>query len=86
MSFKLCVFCSLKKRSAQGQRAVKAELEERERVQEQLLGVREWLDAALSLLSVLEHEPSKKQLQVSHWLSKFDSHTMFLQFICIPAC
>ncbi|XP_067242791.1 nesprin-2 isoform X14 [Chanodichthys erythropterus] len=57
---------SLKERSTQGQRAVRTEVEERGRVQEQLEGVREWLESAISLLSVLEHEPSKKQLQEVH--------------------
>lgn len=47
-------------------RAVRTEVEERERVQEQLEGVREWLESAVSLLAVLEHEPSKKQLQVCY--------------------
>ncbi len=56
--------CSLKERSSQGLRAVRTEVEERERVQEQLEGVREWLESAVSLLAVLENEPSKKQLQV----------------------
>jgi len=66
------MFCSLKERSTQGQRAVRTEVEERGRVQEQLEGVREWLESATSLLSVLEHEPSKKQLQVSHLIFDFD--------------
>ncbi|XP_073690696.1 nesprin-2-like [Garra rufa] len=57
---------SLKERSSQGLRAVRTEVEERERVQEQLEGVREWLESAVSLLAVLEHEPSKKQLQEVH--------------------
>lgn len=59
-----CMSCSLKERSSQGLRAVRTEVEERERVQEQLEGVREWLESAVSLLAVLEQEPSKKQLQV----------------------
>uniref|UniRef100_A0A671L7J1 KASH domain-containing protein n=1 Tax=Sinocyclocheilus anshuiensis TaxID=1608454 RepID=A0A671L7J1_9TELE len=57
---------SLKERSSQGLRAVRTEVEERERVQEQLERVREWLESAISLLAVLEHEPSKKQLQEVH--------------------
>uniref|UniRef100_A0A671NG48 KASH domain-containing protein n=1 Tax=Sinocyclocheilus anshuiensis TaxID=1608454 RepID=A0A671NG48_9TELE len=73
-SFELCQelqalqerYHSLKERSSQGLRAVRTEVEERERVQEQLEGVREWLESAVSLLAVLEHEPSKKQLQEVH--------------------
>ncbi|KTF78168.1 hypothetical protein cypCar_00022230 [Cyprinus carpio] len=61
---------SLKERSSQGLRAVRTEVEERERVQEQLEGVREWLESAVSLLAVLEHEPSKKQLQVKTAVEK----------------
>uniref|UniRef100_A0A9J7YPI6 Nesprin-2-like n=1 Tax=Cyprinus carpio carpio TaxID=630221 RepID=A0A9J7YPI6_CYPCA len=57
---------SLKERSSQGLRTVRTEVEERERVQEQLEGVREWLESANSHLAVLEHEPSKKQLQEVH--------------------
>lgn len=74
-----CVFCSLKERSTQGQRAVRTEVEERGRVQEQLEGVREWLESAISLLSVLEQEPSKKQLQVSHPSCDLSS---LIQFRC----
>ncbi|TRY90471.1 hypothetical protein DNTS_015631 [Danionella cerebrum] len=57
---------SLKEQSSRGQRAVRTEVEQRERVSENLEGVKEWLESAVSLLSVLENEPSKKQLQTLH--------------------
>lgn len=48
----------------QGHKATQAEMNEREKVRAELQGVREWLVAAVTLLSTLEHTPSTKQLQV----------------------
>uniref|UniRef100_A0AAR2KFY0 Calponin-homology (CH) domain-containing protein n=1 Tax=Pygocentrus nattereri TaxID=42514 RepID=A0AAR2KFY0_PYGNA len=57
---------SLKERSARGRKTAQAEMEQREKVREELQGVREWLVAAATLLSGPEHVPQTKQLQEVH--------------------
>lgn len=57
-------FDSVKQRSRQGLEAARMELEERERVQEELHGVQVWLEAAVSLLTEMEQSSSTKELQV----------------------
>lgn len=49
-----------------GRQAVTSEMEEREKVREQLHGVRAWLEAADSLLSELDQNPNNvtQELQV----------------------
>lgn len=59
-----CVSCSLKSQSAQGHKAVQAEMEERTKVCEELQGIREWLAAAGTVLSELEQAPNTERLQV----------------------
>ena len=47
-----------------GRQAVQSEVQERERLKEEIGGVKEWLMAAVSLLSVMEDLPSTQDLQV----------------------
>ncbi|KAI1895379.1 hypothetical protein AGOR_G00105680 [Albula goreensis] len=54
---------NLKEKSMLGQQAVQLEVQERERVKEEISGVKEWLVAAVSLLSVMEDLPSTEELQ-----------------------
>ncbi|KAJ8290335.1 hypothetical protein GJAV_G00011550 [Gymnothorax javanicus] len=54
---------SLKEKGMQGRQAVQSEVQERERVKEEIGGVKEWLMAAVSLLSVVEELPSTQELQ-----------------------
>lgn len=46
--------------------AARMELEEREKVREELQGVRVWLEAADGLLSEMEQNNSTEELQVGH--------------------
>uniref|UniRef100_A0AAY5EBE1 Uncharacterized protein n=1 Tax=Electrophorus electricus TaxID=8005 RepID=A0AAY5EBE1_ELEEL len=57
---------SLKERSAKACKATRAEVEERERVHEELQGIREWIIATVTFLSALEQSPSTKKLQGVH--------------------
>lgn len=57
-------FDSVKQRSREGLEAARMELEEREKVQEELHGVQVWLEAADSLLSEMERSSSTRELQV----------------------
>ncbi|KAB5582142.1 hypothetical protein PHYPO_G00183770 [Pangasianodon hypophthalmus] len=57
---------SLKSRSAQGRKAVQAEMEERTKVCEELQEIRDWLVAAGAVLSELEQAPSTERLQELH--------------------
>ncbi|KAG5857708.1 hypothetical protein ANANG_G00022250 [Anguilla anguilla] len=54
---------NLKEKSMLGRQAVQSEVQERERVKEEIGGVKEWLVAAVSLLSVMEDLPSTQELQ-----------------------
>ncbi|KAJ8288954.1 hypothetical protein COCON_G00016130 [Conger conger] len=56
-------FKNLKEKSMLGRQAVHSEVQERERVKEEISGVKEWLVAAVSLLSVMEDLPSTQELQ-----------------------
>lgn len=55
---------SVKKRSGEGLEVVRTELEEREKVREELHGVQLWLEAADVLLSEMEQGRSTQELQV----------------------
>lgn len=57
-------FDSVKQRSREGLEVARMELEEREKVQEELHGVQVWLEAADSLLSEMEQSSSTRDLQV----------------------
>ncbi len=46
--------------------AARIELEEREKVRDELQGIRVWLEAADSLLSEMEQSGSTQELQVRH--------------------
>lgn len=59
----LCVD-SVKKRSSEGLEAARTELEEREKVREELHGVQLWLQAADVLLKAMEQGRSTEDLQV----------------------
>lgn len=54
----------MKKRSFEGLEVVKAELEEREKVCEELHGIQLWLEAAEVLLNEMEQGRSTQELQV----------------------
>ncbi|KAJ8411705.1 hypothetical protein AAFF_G00153430 [Aldrovandia affinis] len=54
---------NLKEKSMLGRQVVQSEVQERERVKEEIGGVKEWLVAAVSLLSVMEDLPSTQDLQ-----------------------
>lgn len=55
---------SVKKRSGEGLEVVRAELEEREKVREELHGIQLWLEAAEVLLNEMEQGRSTQELQV----------------------
>lgn len=57
-------FHSVKQRSREGLQAARQELEDREKVREELQGIRVWLKAAASLLTEMEQSSSTKELQV----------------------
>ncbi|XP_068608267.1 nesprin-2-like [Brachionichthys hirsutus] len=57
---------SVKQRSRKGLEAAKAELEEREKVREELHCVQIWLEAAENLLSGMEQSSSTEELQEVH--------------------
>ncbi|XP_035850399.1 nesprin-2-like isoform X2 [Sander lucioperca] len=57
---------SVKQRSREGLKAARMELEEREKVQVELQGVRVWLEAADGLLSEMEQSSSTEELQEVH--------------------
>lgn len=59
----LCVD-SVKKRSSEGLEVARMELEEREKVREELHGVQLWLEAADVLLNEMEQGRSAQELQV----------------------
>lgn len=54
----------MKQRSREGLEAARAELEEREKVGEELLAIQMWLQAAHGLLSEMEQSSSTEELQV----------------------
>nr|XP_029131758.1 nesprin-2 [Labrus bergylta] len=56
----------VKQRSRQGLESARMELEEREKLREELQGVKVWLEAADGLLSEMEQSRSTKQLQEVH--------------------
>lgn len=58
---------SVKKRSREGLEAARLELEEREKVWEELQGVRVWLRATDGLLSEMEQSNSAQELPVGHF-------------------
>lgn len=58
-------FDSVKQRSSEGLEAARMELEEREKVREELHGVQVWLEAADGVLSEMEQSCSTGELQVS---------------------
>lgn len=58
-------FDSVKQRSSEGLEAARMELEEREKVREELHGVQVWLEAADGVLSEMEQSSSAQELQVS---------------------
>ena len=55
---------SVKQKSGEGLEATRMELEEREKVREELQGTRVWLEAADGLLLEMEQSGSTKELQV----------------------
>lgn len=75
--------CRVKQRSREGLEAVRTELEEREKVGEELHTVQVWLQAARGLLSQMEQSGSPEELQVggSHgerqWLCMY-----FMVWLC----
>ncbi|MBN3317201.1 SYNE2 protein, partial [Atractosteus spatula] len=56
-------YTNLRRKAGSAGRAASAEMREREQVKEEIRGVKEWLVTAVSLLAVLEHSPSKEELQ-----------------------
>uniref|UniRef100_W5MW17 Spectrin repeat containing, nuclear envelope 2a n=1 Tax=Lepisosteus oculatus TaxID=7918 RepID=W5MW17_LEPOC len=56
-------YTNLRRKAGSAGRAGSAEMREREQVKEEIQGVKEWLVTAVSLLAVLEHSPSKEELQ-----------------------
>lgn len=63
----VCVcFLSVKQRSREGLEAARMELEEREKVCEELQGIRVWLEVADGRLSEMEQSSSTQELQVGH--------------------
>lgn len=71
----LCVD-SVKKRSGEGLEVARMELEEREKVREELHGVQLWLEAADVLLNEMEQGRSTEELQVRR-SSTGSSHFLF---------
>ncbi|KAG5285202.1 hypothetical protein AALO_G00000700 [Alosa alosa] len=57
---------SLRDKCMLGRRATLTELMEREKVRQELQGVRQWLVAAVTLFTALEEDPSTQQLQEVH--------------------
>ncbi|XP_041668040.1 microtubule-associated protein futsch-like isoform X3 [Cheilinus undulatus] len=57
---------SVKQRSMQGLEAARLELEEREKVREELQGIKVWMEAANGVLSEMEKTGSTQQLQEVH--------------------
>lgn len=57
---------SVKKRSREGLEAARLELEEREKVWEELQGARVWLEATDGLLSEMEQSNNAQELPVGH--------------------
>lgn len=57
----------MKQRSREGLEAARTELDEREKVGEELHGVQIWLQAADGLLSEMEQSSSTEELQVGHF-------------------
>nr|XP_020467229.1 uncharacterized protein LOC109966618 [Monopterus albus] len=72
-------YSSVIKRSSEGLKAAKLELEEREKVQEQLHGVQAWLEATDGLLSEMEQSSSTQELQEVH--SQLYTQNTLLQHI-----
>lgn len=64
----MCVFVSVKKKSREGLEAARLELEEREKLWEELHGVRLWLEATDGRLSEMEQSSSSQDLPVRHTL------------------
>lgn len=75
----ICVFNSVKKKSREGLEVARQELEEREKVWEELQGVRVWLNATDGLLSEMEQSNSAQELPVGH-LSAYTS-VLFCFFV-----
>lgn len=65
----------MKKRSSEGLEVARMELEEREKVHEELHGVQLWLQAADVLLNEMEQGRSTEELQVRR--SSGSSHLLF---------
>lgn len=61
----------MKQRSSEGLEAARTELEEREKVAEELHGVQVWLQAARGLLSEMEQSSGTEELQVSNFLPSY---------------
>lgn len=76
-------FPSVKQRSREGLKAARMELEEREKVQVELQGVRVWLEAADGLLSEMEQSSSTEELQVGHSsVYRKPEVQLFLKTVC----
>lgn len=70
---------SVKQKSGEGLEATRMELEEREKVREELQGTRVWLEAADGLLLEMEQSGSTKELQVG--CSTKPSVTVFIRIL-----
>lgn len=78
-------FHSVKQRSREGLQAARQELEDREKVREELQGIRVWLKAAASLLTEMEQSSSTQELQVRLLSSCFSElHHTCTRFCGVP--
>lgn len=83
----LCVFVcfhSVKQSSMEGLEAARMELEEREKVREELQGIQGWLEAADGLLSEMEQSSSTQELQVGRGSIRAKPHLLFVFFAQNP--
>lgn len=77
---------SVKKRSSEGLEKVRMELEEREKVCDELHGVQLWMEAADVLLSEMEQSRSTEGLQVRRSSTKVTSSLLLIRsLLCKPS-
>lgn len=74
---------SVKQSNRQGLEGSRLELDGRQKVQEELQGVRVWLEAAASLLSELELSGNTQELQVSENVTGWMDFPQCTQQCCI---
>ncbi|KAI9528709.1 hypothetical protein NQZ68_017307 [Dissostichus eleginoides] len=72
-------YSSVKQKSKEGLKAARMELEEREKLREEMQGVQVWLEAADGLLSEMQQSRSTQELQEVH--SQLCNHKALLQRI-----